>query len=553
MKKILFGIASFFAVVLICSLTSHASYQDESPFQVTWDSAHVKLKAGDTFNLGVTIRMPEGYYLYSDETEVDFKSLEGLIISDIDYPATVKRDDKYTGKSIDAYEGEVAIGISGYVPDGLEGGVHELDAVVRLKGCSPTLCYRPEERPVTFTFDVESTVPPSAEGPAEHKELKEKAEGAVPTAETRASLMDLIRTGEFSNILSRGLLITILIVFLAGVLTSLTPCVWPIIPAVLIFVGVHPHKKFRENLMLAACLTLGLTIVYSLLGLVAVAFGRNLGFLFQFRWFIVVVILFFVFMSLSMFGLFDVRMPRRLHEKLHRLGGEGYLGAFLAGLGLGLVASPCAGPVIAALLGYVALQRDYISGFGLLFVYSIGFGLLFIILGACFGELAHKLRGGPWLVWVKRTLGILLLFPAAFYMGSLFSWGGRTISDRPKIEWINSEADALKFATMTNRPIMMEFTANWCPPCKSLERSFFQRPDIVKLSYQLVPFKVDATVEDKEVRRLIRKYKVMGWPTVIFLAPDGSQYEDLRVSDYNPEGLEKSMAEALKRQGGKDL
>jgi thiol:disulfide interchange protein DsbD len=188
---------------------------------------------------------------------------------------------------------------------------------------------------------------------------------------------------------------------------------------------------------------------------------------------------------------------------------------------MGLVASPCSGPVLASVLGYVALAGSYALGFVLLLVYGAGMGLLLLVVGTAYGELAGKLRGGAWMLWIRRGLGILLLFPAAFYRGSLFPW--------------------------TGRPVMLEFTAAWCPPCQALEHHFFSRADIARESAALVPLRVDATVESREVRALISRYRVVGWPTVLFLSPEGRPYEDLRVGDYDPKAIEFGMMEAVRR------
>ncbi len=361
----------------------------------------------------------------------------------------------------------------------------------------------------------------------------------------------------WSAIKSRGLtlddkgLFTILILALfAGMLTSITPCVWPVIPAIMVFVGVHPHRRFVKNLILSSCLCLGLVLVYSLLGLLAVALGKNLGFLFQAKAFGVLVVLFFLAMSLSMFGLFEVRLPHKWHGLAHRLGGEGYLGAFLAGMGLGLIASPCSGPVIASLLGYVAMNRDYAKGFFMLVSYGVGLSIVLVFIGAGYGFFAGKIRGGKHLKWGKRVLGALLLIPAIFYAQSVFDLSSCE-SQRPKVEWITVESDALKFAKTESRPVMVEFTAEWCPPCKALEEGVFRMDDVVKLSYQLVPLKINATHESKELRELMDKYKIMGMPAVVFLAPDGTPYEDLKVLSNDKNSIMKSMSAAIERAKSK--
>lgn len=536
------------AVILTVPFYLHASLSGtQSPFDVIWDEAPVAVRAGDPFELKITVRAPSEHYLYADETDVDFTSFEGLIVNNVKYPKPSLYTDPYMGKKVKVYKDDVAITIIGRVPESLKEGARELVARLSFRGCSPKLCFRPEEREISFNIDVTAPLPkaePSIRSPLPSEQA---VTGDIPSLKLK--FRDLIKTQDFADLLDRGVLFTMVIVFLAGVLTSLTPCVWPVIPVILLFVGIHPHKKFVENLLLALSLACGLVLVYAVLGVAAVVFGKNLGFLFQQRIFLALVVLFFIAMSLSMFGVFDLRMPRRWQHRLHELGGEGYRGAFLAGMGTGLVASPCAGPVLAALLGHVTLQRDYTKGFIYLVVYGFGMSLLFVILGASYGELAGKLKSGPWMVWVRRLLGILLLFPAAFYMGSLFRWSSMPAvpADKPKIEWIKHEPDALRFASESGRPLMIEFGAEWCPPCRALETDFFRKFDIVNLSYRMVPLRVDATFETKEVRRLIDKYKVIGWPSVIFLDSNGKEYEYLRVNSYDTDAIEKGMKEAVVR------
>lgn len=548
-------IRGLIACCLLLLWTSGVSAGSSSPFQVIGDDGPLSLRGGDAFARRVTIRVPEGHYLYAAETDVDFLSLEGLLITDIRYPKSSRYVDPYLGKEVDIFRGDVVIEIRGRVPGGLDAGEHDLIARVSFRGCSPTVCFRPAEAEVAFRIDVVPTAEAVKPTPPSLEAVPLPAPEGAPPEVPAGGIRGLLEVQDFAVLMERGLFWTILIVFIAGILTSLTPCVWPVIPVVLLFVGVHPHKRLWENFLLAATLVAGLVLVYAILGIAAVGLGKNLGFLYQQRWFLVLIVLFFLAMSLAMFGVFDLRLPRRWQHKLHKLGGQGYRGAFLAGMGTGLVASPCAGPVLAAVLGHVALQRNYVAGFALLVVYGIGMGLLFVVLGACYGELAGKLKSGPWMLWVRRLLGVLLLFPAAFYMGSLFRWSGDGIfwgGPASRIAWTASEPEALREAAEAEKAVMIEFGAKWCPPCQALDRNFFSRPEIEELSGRLVALRVDATVETPEVRAMIEKHKVVGWPTVLFLDPMGRPYRDLRVGNYNPAAIERAMREAVRRTGKAD-
>lgn len=536
------------ALFLIFMSVSHVATAS-SPFEVKWDDRPVSVHAGGAFETRITIRSPEGHYIYADETGVEFSSLEGIIITDIRFPRKSSYRDPYMGKQVDVFTGDTEIEVFGRVPKRMTPGERELVARVSFRGCSSTLCFRPEERRVSFIIDVTGLA--GAEGESIRAPLP--SEVSRPQKDLFPSdllgVKELLKVKDFSLIAHRGMPLALFIVFVAGILTSLTPCVWPVIPIVLLYVGVHPHKKWLKNFLLSICLVSGLVLVYAVLGLMAVVFGKNLGFLFQQRIFLMLVVLFFLAMSLSMFGAFDLKIPRRLQHRLHGMGGEGYWGALMAGMGTGLVASPCAGPVLAALLGHVALQRNYVQGFVLLVIYGAGMSLLFVILGTFYGEFAGKLRGGPWMVWVRRILGIILLFPALFYMGSLFDWGSISSksSNLNHVEWITNEGNALSLSELTNKPVVMVFSAEWCPPCRALERNFFGRKDIVELSKLLILLKVDATRENSEVRRVIDKYNVVGWPTIIFLNSQGRQFEDLRVNDYDEAAVEYGIKETIKR------
>jgi thiol:disulfide interchange protein len=182
-------------------------------------------------------------------------------------------------------------------------------------------------------------------------------------------------------------------------------------------------------------------------------------------------------------------------------------------------------------------------------------GFLFVIIGSAYGMLAGQLKGGRWTIWVKRALGFVLLIPAGFYLRSLVRWDGvfhpGMDTGRPRIEWVSSREDGVAFAHQENRPIMIEFYADWCPPCRSLETTFFRREEIIKLSYQLVPIRIDATVATTEVKKAIADYHVVGWPAFYFLSPEGKPYKDLTVISYDPKKIETSMREAITRAGGK--
>ncbi|MFH1874796.1 MAG: cytochrome c biogenesis protein CcdA [Pseudomonadota bacterium] len=525
--------------VLICLVSSKIFAQTnlDSPFKVRWEKTIHDIKPNERFQATIVIEVPEGHYIYADKTEVDFKSLEGLRIDDVVFPEPTKREDPYFKKKLDVYEGTVFISIIGHLPEKYP--IDDLDLTVLLKfqGCSEKVCFYPEKHDVEFAFHAPAL-------PMAKPEIKPVLE----PKDSSKSFWAYLKLTDFSKIFEQGTWFSIFIVFLAGFLVSLTPCIWPLIPVTLLIIGVEAQRKWWKNVLLAATLVLGIVLVNTSLGLLAVFLGKGVGFLFQNRLFLALVVIFFVLMSLSMFGLFEIHLLKPLQNKLSKLGGKGFRGAFLVGLGTGLIAAPCASPVLIALLGFVALKQNYFIGAGYLFMFGLGLGLVFILIGSGFGILASHIKGGAWLRPVKGILGVILLLPAFFYFKTLVNLD--IAVPKSKVAWVSNIEHAKKFAQDSNRPMMIDFYARWCPPCLELDRNFFSKDEVLRLSYQLVPVRVDATVETPAVEEILEKYKIRGWPTILFISPQGKIYQDLTVAAFDPDLLKQNMRKAIKRAQG---
>lgn len=206
-----------------------------------------------------------------------------------------------------------------------------------------------------------------------------------------------------------------------GFLTSLTPCVYPMIPIVVGVFGARDENVSRgKAMMLGTMYVLGMCLLYAGLGLVFALIGSRtgLGGLLGNPWVVIPMVIFYVALAASMFGAFELQLPMSWQAKLNRVGGKGYGGAFGMGLVGGLTAAPCTGPFLAGILGYVTATADKgdtmtaaVGGFTLLFVYALGIGILFWVL-AVFAVGVPK--SGRWMEWVKSFGGVALL-AAAFY------------------------------------------------------------------------------------------------------------------------------------------
>ncbi len=468
---------------------------------------------------------------------MEFLNLEGVKVKKIEYPPSEWYEDPFFKKRKEIFRGEITLQVTFELPAGALGGERLLEALVKLQGCSTTLCYPEEKHLIVFRFQVASQ-PPYLVG-----------EGlSLPG---RNSWRELLQTQDFSRILEQGWWVVLMVVFLGGVLTSLTPCVLPLIPITLMIIGVRAQHPVRKNLLLSIYLVLGLAITYAALGVLAVALGKSLGFVFQEKWVVVALAIFFFILSLSMFGFYEIHLPQTLRHRLNHIKGHGRIGAFVSGAAAGLLAAPCAGPVVGSLLLFVAGNQNFMQGFILLLVYALGMGLLFVLLGTGYGTLQGRFRRFPLSVWAKRAMGLVLFGIALFYLNTVIPLekGLSYFWHQPgSVVWIDSEPRGLEMAARENRVMLIDFYAEWCAPCKELEIGFFRKPEVVALLQQMIPVRIDATFSgNAEVERLLKKYRVVGWPTILFVKPNGEMMEDLKVISYNPEKLMLSLRAAAKQ------
>ncbi len=511
MKKIFPVIGIFLVISAAHSVLAGFS---GSPFQPIWDPSPVSVKPGEEVTLSATIRMPPNHFLYQDKTSLDFTSLEGIHVVKITYPKAMTRNDPQTGHSAQVYEGEVVVSARVRVPDTLIAGERDLNAVLSYQGCSEKLCLRPEEITIQWVLHVTAA---GAEAPQPPVALVPKTE------EASAPLIELPKTAE--DLVAKGLVWAFLLAFIGGLLTSFTPCVLPLLPITLIVIGVGHHRHRHHNLGLAVMLTLGMMVTYALMGSLAAVLGLQLGFFFQSRWFLAAVIIFFLVMSAAMFDLFHLQVPLWLRNLLHRLGGQGPFGAFLAGISMGFLAAPCVGPVMGALLAFVGLTQNVWMGFLLMCSFALGMGSLFVVVGTFYGALSHHTRKPHIARWVKHLLGVAMLLPALYYLDSFVPWIDKVpFLQKAGVDWVTTESVALNQAHILGRPVFVDFSAKWCAPCEEMNRTTFRDSRVMeKLANEWVAWKVDATFTTPELRGVLDRYNVMGWPTLLFLTVDGKE------------------------------
>ena len=217
-------------------------------------------------------------------------------------------------------------------------------------------------------------------------------------------------------------------VFLGGVLTSLTPCIYPMIPITAAIVGgqsANQATSFRRTAALTFSYVFGLALAYAALGLIAGLTGQLFGAISTNPWLYFALANLLALFGFMMLDVIAVPLPRRLLERAASMEGGGRIvGVFGMGAASGLVAAPCGAPVMATLLTWVSATKSGALGFMYLFVFSLGMCSLLVVVGFAAGGVVRLPRAGAWMLWVKRGFAVVMFGVAEYYlvqMGTLLS------------------------------------------------------------------------------------------------------------------------------------
>ncbi len=533
----------------------------------------------------------EGWHINKTMTFIELGEGAPVQAGDQHFPNAHAFTDPTTGMERQEIGGDFLATMDLSGPD----GTHSVPVTVGFQACKENLCLMPQYP----EFTVEVTL-----GGATVASTDATADG--PAAATTG-------TDKFSQVREKGLFWLVLFVFGAGFLVSLTPCVLPMIPITIGIIGARASGSRLKAFSLSLTYVAGLALVYTALGATAGLTGGLFGAWMQNVWVVGAVGVFFAAMGLAMFGLFDVAMPSGITTKLNQMGGAGYGGAFIVGMVGAVVAGPCSGPVIAALMVLVGSEGEILLGVSLMLAFSLGMGVLFLAAGLFSSVL---LRPGAWMESVKRIFGVIMLFGAIYFVKAhmpdwatalltatvllstaVFAWpsddgegpkitkahklysvvagivgawllvalmatygfilpplqlssGAAGVEAQgPHIEWMDDEAAAVAQAKAENKPLVIDFTAEWCAACQELEHITYQDPRVIERSKSFIPVMLDATdAKDETVKALQDKYEVVGLPTVVFVLPDGTTMDDLKVTGFvGADDFLGRMDEALER------
>jgi thiol:disulfide interchange protein DsbD len=531
-----------------------------------------KVYAGTEFKLAVQVEVAEGWHINSDKpydeylipTSLSILENPNFKLTKVAYPKSHDFKFSFSESPLSVWEGQVYFGALVEVDSNVSPGVYSLIVELEYQACNDMSCQAPTSVKDTINIEVADKTSPV-------NTINDEIFKEIDLSLTQTSATSKEDSDPISNALeSQGLIIGLLLVFLGGLALNLTPCVYPLIPITVGYFGGQSEGSTTKLFFMGILFILGLAVTYSAIGVITSLTGAIFGALLQNPIVILIVVAIMLALSLSMFGVYEFKLPDSL---VNKAGGAkaGLYGAFFMGLTMGIVAAPCIGPFVLGLVTYVATKQDPLFGFLLFFVLAVGLGTPYLFLAVFSGKIKKLPRAGEWMDAVKHIFGFILVGIALYFLLPLlpYSISGFVLpvfmigtalyllffeklansvkgfkifkivfsvlimavgvyalipSDSNSVEWKPFTEDAL--TEISGRGMIIDFYADWCIPCKELDALTFSDPNVIELSKEFETYKADMTKSlSPEVESLRDRFKIIGVPTVLILNSKGEEVE----------------------------
>lgn len=582
-----------------------------------------EFQQSENIKVNIKASVQEGYHINANKiadedlipTSLNVKEGDIKLVK-VNWPAAKNYKFSFSETELQVFEGSFNIGLNLKAKKDLKPGKYDVSGTVHYQACNDRACFAPKDAEFTVSLSIIADSVKKSDTSSKEigkvdtvrkidSSLVVKEDTVRKTSTLKENKRDSTQTissttnqNQIANyVKEKGLFLTLLFVFLIGLSLNLTPCVYPLIPITISYFGAQVSGSKGQKILLAIVYALGMSVTYSVLGLIASLTGGLFGSMLQNPIVVVILVLIFVGLALSMFGVYEIRIPQSI-ANFSGKNRQGYMGTALMGLTVGFIAAPCIGPLVLSLLVYVGQLGSPFLGFIMFFILSMGLGVPYVFLAVFSSSISKLPRSGEWMEGVKIIFGLLMLglalytaqtlippktydiiFPiflilcgayliiidrkasnavtftrikysiaiVSIVMGSMnLHFGESKQLAGGKLDWqmlnVQNQIDA-SVAKTAGKPTMIDFYADWCAQCKELDKYTYIDPKVVELSKKFNNIKVDLTKENKEITD---KYKILGLPVVAFIDGNGKEMEQLRVTGFlKPDEFLKLMEKAL--------
>ncbi|WP_096015991.1 protein-disulfide reductase DsbD [Campylobacter lanienae] len=493
-----------------------------------------------------------GVYLYQDKIKIELNSKD--ITNFLNLPKAIKYDNYQIYRDLELF-----------IPAGSVIDKRDFNLDIYYQGCSDDgFCYQPLRDKFEIKFDTDGKVIASK---LDQKSLNEN----IKTTQNNQSQIA-------SNLEKSSILWVISTFFIYGVLLSLTPCIFPMIPILSGLIVAKGSNSLKSGFIISFIYVLSMSVTYAIAGVIASFLGASIQGLLQTPAVLIIFSILFIILALSMFGLFEFEMPKRLQSYINAKSSKfGHIsGVIFMGVTSALIVGPCVAAPLAGALLYIANSGDMVVGGVALFVMSFGMGLPLLAIGL--GASKFLPKPGEWMVRIKILFGFIMLAMAIWVvsplityefamvgyailgviLASLFGAFESAISATQRvikaisiiiftisivvildfsvnklapnlkpISQITQPKNELKFEYVTNlkelkniikssqTPLFIDFWASWCVNCKELENEVFTKKEIMEKLNNFRLIKIDLSKNSIENQELMREYQIFGPPVLL--------------------------------------
>lgn len=465
--------------------------------------------------LAVEWQIMPGYFLYAKRVSIKAPSDAKAIVH---YPQGEFKYDESHGK-YEIFTGNISI------PVDLETNNETVPVplTVNYQGCSQGgFCYPPMQETVLLNMKTQMV--------------------SINTTMTNTTTPSLLTSQTGVAALFLRSQVSMLVIFIGlGLLLAFTPCVLPMIPILTGIIVGQKKVTTKKAFFLSTTYVLGMALAYAAAGVLVAYAGSSLQVALQKPWIIALTSGLFIALSLSLFGFYELRLPNRLHQTIYQWSaqqqGGTYAGVFCMGVLSTLVVSPCVTAPLVGVLMYIGQTGDLILGASALFALAIGMGLPLILIGTSAGKWLPK--SGPWMDVVKKFFGLLLLAVAVILLMRIMPHTGSALPSRtahtmnaPSFVVINdmkSLNEQLSAAKAENKPVLLDFYADWCDACVVMERKVFELGNVKQALQDYVLLRADLSNNTSDDEALMKQFNVIAPPTVLFFGADGLELHEKRI------------------------